>query len=144
MAEDGSGLRQLNTGSVNLGRVSPDGLWISGAQGRGTNPPVWLFSLSGADPVLFLQARGSLRWAPDGSRLYVMTLARGRTYVLPVAKESMLPPIPSGGFRTDAEIAAVPGVEIIPHGDVGPGPTPDVYVFSRVTVSRNIYRIPLH
>jgi hypothetical protein len=26
---------------------------------------------------------------------------------------------------------------------VGPGPSPDVYVFSRETVSRNIYRIPL-
>jgi hypothetical protein len=97
--------------------------------------------LNGADPVLFLQARGSIKWAPDGSRLYVSNLQR--TYVLPLSNGSMLPPIPSGGFRTYEEIAAVRGVEIIPHRDVGPGPSPDVYVFSRETVSRNIYRIPL-
>jgi hypothetical protein len=143
--EDGSGSEQVNTGAVYLGRTSPDGRWISGMKGTGTNPPIWLFSLTGADPLLFLGEDGgrSLRWAPDGSRVYLLKPFSGRTYVLPVANGSMLPPIPSGGFRTEAEIAAVPGVEIIPHGDVGPGPSPDVYVYSRETVSRNIYRIPL-
>jgi Tol biopolymer transport system component len=143
--EDGSGSRQVNTGVSNLGRTSPDGRWISGMKGTGTNPPIWLFSLTGADPLLFLGERRaqSLRWAPDGSRLYLLSPFSGRTYVLPVANGSMLPHIPSGGFRTEAEIAALPGVEIIPHGDVGPGPSPDVYVYSRETVSRNIYRIPL-
>jgi Tol biopolymer transport system component len=141
--EDGSGSRQVNTGVSNLGRTSPDGRWISGVKGTGTSPSLWLFSLTGADPLLFLGDRGgrSLRWAPDGARLYL--LSRGRTYVLPLANGSMLPHIPAGGFRTEAEIAALPGVEIIPHGDVGPGPSPDVYVYSRETVSRNIYRIPL-
>ena len=139
--EDGSGSQQLNTGSSHLGRTSPDGRWISGIRGPGTNPPIWLYSMSGAAPVLFLQARGRLRWAPDGSRLYISR--QNVTYVLPLTNGSMLPPIPSGGFRTDAEIAALPGVEIIPHGDVGPGPSPDFYVFSRETVSRNIYQIPL-
>jgi serine/threonine protein kinase len=143
--EDGSGSRQLNTGSVNLGRTSPDGRWISGMTGTGTNPPIWLFSLTGADPLLFLGEQGgrSLRWAPDGSRVYLLKPFSRRTYVLPVAEGSMLPAIPPGGFRTEAEIEAAPGAEIIPHGDVGPGPSPDVYVFSRETVSRNIYRIPL-
>jgi len=144
--EDGSGLRQLTTLTFNLGRTSPDGAWISGMWGAGTPPPIWLFSLTGADRLLFLQEGGGgfLRWAPDGSRLYVSRPNNsGRTYVLPLAKGSMLPAMPSGGFRTEAEIAAVPGVEIIPHADAGPGPSPDVYVFSRETVARNIFRIPL-
>jgi serine/threonine protein kinase/Tol biopolymer transport system component len=143
--EDGSGSQQVNTGAVNLGRTSPDGRWISGMKGTGTNPPIWLFSLAGADPVLFLGGYGgrSLRWAADGSRVYLLKPLSERTYVLPVAKGSMLPAIPTGGFRSEAEIAAAPGVEIIPHGDVGPGPFPNVYVYSRETVSRNIYRIPL-
>jgi hypothetical protein len=55
----------------------------------------------------------------------------------------MLPPIPPGGFRTYEDIAAVRGVEIIPHGDVGPGPSANVYVFSRTTVARNIFQIPI-
>jgi hypothetical protein len=114
-------------------------------KGTGTNPPIWFFSLTGADPLLFLAENGGgfVRWAPDGSHLYLLRPFSGRTYVLPLANGSMLPHIPAGGFRTEAEIAALPGVEIIPHGDVGPGPSPDVYVYSRETVSRNIYRIPL-
>jgi serine/threonine protein kinase len=139
--EDGSGPRPLNTRGRYLGTTSPDGRWISGGRGSSTNPPTWLFSLNGADPVLFLQARGSIKWAPDGSRLYVSSL--DHTYVLPLASGSMLPPIPPGGFHTYAEIAAVRGVEIIPHGDVGPGPSANVYVFSRMTVVRNIFQIPL-
>jgi Tol biopolymer transport system component len=139
--EEGSGPRPLNTGARHLGTTSPDGQWISGARGVGTDPPIWLFSLRGADPVLFLQALGSIKWAPDGSRLYVSNLQR--TYVLPLSKGSMLPSIPSGGFRTYEEIAAVPGVEIIPHGDLEPGPSANVYVFSRTTVARNIFQIPI-
>jgi Tol biopolymer transport system component len=142
--QDGSGLRQVNSGCRNLGTTSPDGRWISGEKGAGTSPPTWLFSLSGADPVL-ISPEGDmrLRWASDGSRLYLSRNLTGRTYVWTVPKGSTLPPIPSGGFRTEAEIAALPGVEIIPHGDVGPSPAPNIYVFSRETVSRNIYQIPL-
>ena len=141
--EDGSGPRPLNIGATSLGTMSPDGRWISGQRraGPGANQGTWLFSLSGADPVPFLEVGGYLRWAPDGSRLHVLSM--DRTYVLPLANGSMLPPIPSGGFLTYAEIAALPGVEIIPHGDVGPGPSANVYVFSRITAVRNIFQIPL-
>ena len=144
--EDGSGLRQLDPGSVRLlGRTSPDGKWISGHRGTGAVNPVWLFSLTGADPLLFLQERDDrmLRWAPDGSRLYISRLNNPRTYVVPLKNGSMLPPMPSGGFRTEEEIAALPGVTMMPHRDVSPGPSPNVYVFSQSTVSSNIYRIPL-
>lgn len=145
--EDGSGLRQLTTQVFSLDRTSPDGAWISGMWGSGTPPPIWLFSLTGDDRLLFLQERGGgyLRWAPDGSRLYVSRPnGTGRTYVLPLAKGSMLPAaMPPGGFRTEAEIAALPGVEVIPHASVSPGATADVYVFSRETVSRNIFQIPI-
>lgn len=55
----------------------------------------------------------------------------------------MLPQMPSGGFRTEEQIAALPGVTMIPHGDLGPGTSPNVYVFSQTTVLSNIWRIPL-
>jgi hypothetical protein len=109
---------------------------------------MWLFSLTGDDRFLFLQQGGGgyLNWAPDGSRLYLSrpNSTPGRTYVLPLARGSMLPAaMPRGGFRTEAEIAALPGVEIIPHSSVSPGPTRAVYVFSLETVSRNIFQIPI-
>ena len=47
-------------------------------------------------------------------------------------------------FPSDVELAKLPGVRIIPQGNVVPGPTADVYAFTRETVQRNIpYRIPV-
>jgi hypothetical protein len=54
----------------------------------------------------------------------------------------MLPRIPDAGFRSEAELAAVPGAQIIAYGDFAPDPSSSVYAFSRETVTRNLYRIP--
>ena len=70
-------------------------------------------------------------------------MAYGRTYVLPLPSGSMLPDMPAGGFRTEDELRAVPGVAMLPAGDMTPGASADVYVFSRQTETRNLYRIPL-
>jgi len=51
--------------------------------------------------------------------------------------------MPPNGFASAAAIAAVPGARVIDVTDPAPGPTPDVYAFSRDTVQRNLYRIPL-
>jgi hypothetical protein len=109
------------------------------------------FPTTGGPGVPFFQGGvARLRWSPDGARalLAVQTgpasaFGFGRTYVLPLERDSMLPRIPPGGFRTEDEIAAVPGVEVLPYGDVSFGPTPGVYAFSRIVVTRNLYRIPL-
>jgi hypothetical protein len=51
--------------------------------------------------------------------------------------------MPAGGFQTEAEIAALPGVEMLPYGDPALGSSPGVYAFSRITTTRHLYRIPL-
>ena len=66
----------------------------------------------------------------------------GRTYVVPTRSGSLFPKLPPGGFNSEAELAAVPGVRVIDAADVGPGRS-GVYVFSREVVQRNLYRIPL-
>jgi hypothetical protein len=53
------------------------------------------------------------------------------------------PPSSRRRLRSEAEITALPGVEMIPHGDIVLGPSPGTYAFSRETVTRNLYRIPL-
>ncbi|HEY0726352.1 MAG TPA: hypothetical protein VGD41_20725, partial [Pyrinomonadaceae bacterium] len=131
-----------------LGGVSPDGLWVSDWLGG----ELRAFSTNGAMPVvLFKGSVSRLRWTPDGSRalLAVQTgpgpsaFGFGHTYVLPLEPGSLLPRIPTGGFKTEAEIAAIPGVEVIPYGDVSFSPERGVYAFSKITVTRNLYRIPL-
>jgi hypothetical protein len=137
------------TGTV-FGTVSPDGEWLSSIGMNNAN--VALFSLSGRPPLPLLPPSppSRLRWTRDGRLAYVSlqygagsAFLLGRTYVLPPAPGSVLPNIPPGGFQTEAQIAALPGVEMLPYGDVALGTTPAVYAFSRITTTRNLYRIPL-
>jgi hypothetical protein len=91
-----------------------------------------------------------MRWTPDGKRVLLAVQSGpgpsafgfGKTYVFP-AERSMLPRVPPGGYNSEAELAAAPGVQIIPYGDLMFGSAPGVYTFSKITVTRNLYRIPL-
>ena len=67
----------------------------------------------------------------------------GKTYVIPLAAGEAFPPIPAGGFRSEAEIAKLAGVTVIDAFDVAASPMPNVYAYSRQSVQRNLYRIPL-
>ena len=68
---------------------------------------------------------------------------QGKTYVLPVTGGRMLPRIPDGGFRSEADLTATPGAEVIDSYDVALGPSPGTYVYSRQSVQRIVYRIPI-
>ena len=151
MAEDGSGRQRVGEAAGNvLGTVSPDGEWVTAiSSDRGY---MVLFSLSGRAPVRVFpySKRTRLRWSPDGSRVYFAIqygaasgFGTGRTYALPLVSGTALPVIPAGGFRNEAEIASLPNVVMVPYGDVGPGPTASAYAFSKITTTRNLYRIPL-
>jgi Tol biopolymer transport system component len=149
---DGAGRRSFDT--INMfatvfGTISPDGRWISVS---GTGDGVSAFSTTGGVPLLVLATSQSarLRWAPDGRYVYLSfqfgeasAFAFGRTYILPLAPGSTFPLMPAGGFRSEEDIAAVPGVKVLQLGDFAPGSSPDVYAFSRTTGTRNLYRIPL-
>ncbi len=146
----GSTRRALNPGAPTgpLGTVSPDGAWISVfAAGEMKAVP-----FAGGAPVTILRGSVSrMRWTPDGKRVLLSiqlgqgpsAFGFGRTYALPLDARSTLPRMPPGGFKSDAEIAAVPGVEIIPFGDVHFSSTPGVHAFSKIRVTRNLFRIPL-
>jgi hypothetical protein len=133
--------------------VSPDRYWvIAGAAipGDKSNSGAQAFPIEGGPPILIFGDICTLRWQRDGKFLYLSIFtgmqsagATGRTYVLPLPPGKMLPNIPPAGFQSEAEISTLPGVRVIDVADVAPGPTPDVYAFSRQTVQRNLYRIPI-
>jgi hypothetical protein len=54
----------------------------------------------------------------------------------------MWPKMPPKGFQSEAEIGQVPGTTVLSEFDC-PGPTPETYAFVRMTVERNLFRIPL-
>jgi hypothetical protein len=156
---EGTGLRKLIASaglSSVIGSASSDALWLSGrasgdAATTGANMTL-LFSMNDAKPISLIRdtSGNRVRWSSDGKYVYVSVavgaasaFANGRTYVLPTEGAAMLPRIPAGGFRSETDLAAVPGVIILPYGDLAPGPSPSIYAFSRETVTRNLYRIPL-
>jgi Tol biopolymer transport system component len=149
---DGAGRIRERVNSEDLGNivglVSPDGSWLSVASG--VRDAVVLPTRGGAAVPLVQSATARLRWSPDGTRVLLQVqvgsasaFGFGRTYVLPLDPGSMLPRIPPGGFKTEAEIAAVPGVEILPYADLAFSPAPGVYAFSKIVTTRNLYRVPL-
>ena len=109
-----------------------------------------LCSLEGRPPIRIAPPGAVdfyLAWSPDGKQAFLsvpssVSSDRGRTYAIPLPHGKMLPPIPVGGFRTEAQIAALPGARIDSF-DVAPGPTPGTYAFARETLLRNLYRIPV-
>ena len=149
MNEDGTALDEVAVPVPSvLGTVSPSGEWLS-ISGQGG---MRLYSLRQKTEKIFFNGLDSARarWSPDGSRMYVSiqygaasAFGDGRTYVIPLAPATELPDIPEGGFAGEAQVAAVPGVQVLPYGDVVLGATETGYAFSRMSTTRNLYRIPI-
>ncbi len=144
IGEDGSGLRKLSDHPViGTWSISPDGRWLA-VYARPSNEESGvelLLSLDGG-PHVVVGAMIHLKWARDG-KLAFLSLVSGATYAVPLTPGRILPPIPPGGFRSRADIAALPGARLIDSADVAPGPTAGVHAYSRETVQRNLYRIPV-
>jgi serine/threonine protein kinase len=144
--QDGTGLRKASELHViDLFGTSPDRRWLLlGAAPRGET----LVPIDGGAPlVAHLEPPEWLRWSGDGKYLFVCGLneSRAKAFVLPLPPGQPLPAsiTRSKDFPSDAKLAKLPGVRIIPVGDVVPGPTADIYAFTRETVQRNLYRIPI-
>jgi serine/threonine protein kinase len=145
--EDGTEKQELTSSQINqVHGASPDGKFVIAWNRIGTKA----FPTSGGAPIPILDAICFLRWQGDGKFLYLSVatgmqtaLAFGRTYVIPVSPEKLFAPLPPGGFRSEDEIAKLPGVRVIEAADVYPGSTTGTYAYSRQAVQRNLYRVPL-
>ena len=155
MREDGTGIQKLTPNEISqIQGVSPDGELVTvtawGRVNGQDNVTTKLFPISGAPARSILEGICFLRWQLNRRFLYLSVadamntaLAGGRTYVIPLPPGKLLPNIPRDGFHSEREIAALPGVRVMDVADVAPGSSPETYAFSRQTVQRNLYRIPL-
>jgi len=66
-----------------------------------------------------------------------------KTYVFPLAPGRPLPENLIHGLPPEQEILKLPGVRVILSNDIAPGPTADIYAFTRESVHRNLYRVPV-
>jgi hypothetical protein len=143
--EDGSGLRKAaEKPLVNLFDVYPNHKWI--LIGMSPDGEVVFPTAGGAPIYTQLHPPSWLRWTGDGKHLFVAGSGeRAKAFVLPLSPGQ---PLPTGlanaaRFPSDSELAKMPGVRILPVANVAPGPTAEIYAFTREGVQRNLYRIPL-
>jgi serine/threonine protein kinase/WD40 repeat protein len=152
--QDGSARQTLGADLMSeLHDISPDGNWVSGlgpVAGGGAGSFEFAYPTRGGERIPLCNPPCRVQWAPDGKYMYLSVAtgwmssgASGKTYVLPTRRGTFFPELPPGGFRSAEQIAAVPGVRIIDAADIGVGPSPDVYAYSRESAQRNLYRIPL-
>ena len=151
--EDGSELRKIVgfDSAATLFTPSPDGKVV--AIPGSTEKTVWpamAYAIEGGSPKLLCVPCASgndvertlspgISWSPDGKFLYLNL--QQSIYAIPLSPGEALPPIPAAGLRTKEEVAALPGVRLIPQEGAFPGPDPSIYAFTKIVTHRNIYRI---
>jgi hypothetical protein len=157
-SEDGSSRRKVTANRiVTLASVSPDRRWALAWPSGDDLRRLVAYPLDGGDAVPVCEAcsdgdggpaRGHtppvLKWSPNGEYLYLRfrwpqeTLDEiGKTYVLHLTSPNSLPP----PFKSEPDVAAVPGIQVIARGAIFPGPHPSLYAYTRTATHRNLYRI---
>jgi WD40 repeat protein len=142
--EDGGQLRKaFDVPLVARSGESADRNWL--ALGTGG---VVIFRVDGGAPLRTqIQASATtLKWSGDGKHLFVQGKGGAKldkAYILPLSPGQMVPESIVHGLPSEPEILKLPGARVIPLSNVVPGPTADTYAFTRESVQRNLYRIPV-
>jgi Tol biopolymer transport system component len=150
MRGDGTGRQKLSESPIlGVQRISPDGKWAlvwAPAPEEETAGADWLFPTEGGAPARLCD-RCAMEWAPDGKYFYIhlgdMGEGLARTYAIPLRRGSMMPPLPPSGVRSADDLKNLPGVLVIDETVASPGISPSTYAFTKTSVHRNLYRVPL-
>jgi hypothetical protein len=105
-----------------------------------SQPGLLFFPIGGGPTHRLPPPQVSLRWSGDGKHLFVES--RGSTFSVPLPPGRLLPERFAQGFPLHEDLTKLVGARLIPEIEVAPGPTADVYAFTRRGAQRNLYRIP--
>ena len=126
--------------------VSPDGEW-------------WLLSAPGpmarsvrGGPTIRLCNFCDIGWGPGGRYFYVRlrsigAMGGGKAYVIALPPGPSLPALPASGIRSAEDLKGLKVVAVVDMSDkllFAPGRDPVTYSYARMSVQRNIFRIPLN
>ncbi|HXZ29405.1 MAG TPA: protein kinase [Terriglobales bacterium] len=143
--EDGSGREKVVPGPmIEFGGVSADGQWIAGYQGQESADQAALvqaYPIAGGAPVNLCQVC-SAHWDAAGRFLYLHLFNEDKSILLPVPPGKVLPALPKGGIGSVRDVPPGKGILILDE-EVSASSVPGVYAFTRQSVHRNLYRIPL-
>jgi Tol biopolymer transport system component/tRNA A-37 threonylcarbamoyl transferase component Bud32 len=131
--------------------VAPDGQWlvaVAPTHDEEIPAALWAYPVHGGTPVRICTGVCSGRWDRAGKLFYVALIemgsrsGRAQTLVLPIPHGRDLPPLPPSGINSPEDVKGLSGVKVIDEV-ISPGATTSVYVFTRNSVHRNLYSIPL-
>jgi Tol biopolymer transport system component len=152
MKADGTGReRLLPNPIIDVTAISPDGAFVlAGAAVADEDMPFGLvaFQLHGGAAQRICNACYG-RWTPDRSYLMLDWFgagamdAGGKTFAIPLRDGRMVPPLPPNGIKSRSELDSIPGLRIIDHAFAIAASDLATYAFTRTSVHRNLYRIPL-
>ena len=128
-------------------RISPYGdWWLAGSD------PTWVIArlTRGGPPIRVCSSCGA-GWGSGGKFLYIRfrnigEMGGGNTIVIGLPAGRELPELPPSGLKSaqDARgLNVVAEIDMTGKTVMAPGPDPSVYAYSRTTVQRNLFRIPL-
>jgi Tol biopolymer transport system component len=150
MKLDGSGLsKAIADPVIGLENLSPDGEWVlarAAVSDEQVSHGVDAYPVRGGNPITICYSWCNVSWSSEGRLLYLSFFYGANIYAIPLPPGKVFPPLPSSGFKSDADVARIPGVQVIKPGDfinIALSPSPSLYAFSRETVHRNLYRIPV-
>jgi hypothetical protein len=132
--------------------VSPDGRWaivFSPQPGHDSGAAVAAVPLSGGSARIIC-ARCTAGWSSDGKFFYVNVdqptpgTPGGQTVAIPLSSGTMIPDFAAAGLASNADAMTLRGARMIDKDALVPGSSPGVYLFQRLDLHRNLFRIPLH
>jgi len=143
--QDGSGLRKASSVPVvGIQGVSLDRNFVElGSHAVGG---LLFFRVDGGAPLETHIPPGSeIGWSGDGRHLFVhpKSVNSDKTYILASSPGHLLPESIIHGIPPEPELLKLTGAGVIHSSDVAPGPTGEMYAFTREIVQRNLYRIPV-
>ena len=147
MKSDGTGRAKISPQRIfDIHSVSPDGRWIVAASlGADQDHPAVAkaFPVNGGEPVPVCPGYCQFDWDISGEFLFIdLPHIESATYASPVLPGLGLPKIPPAGFTSPKDFARDKSTSAIPWA-VSSALSPSVYAYTRQTIRRNLYRIPL-
>ncbi len=144
--DDGGGLRKaIDVSVTGIMGESPDRNWL--VLGSTAAGGFLILRVDGGAPLQTrIQGGTWLRWSGDGKHVFLRNrflASTVKTFVIPLTPGRPLPESFINGLPSEQDIVKLPGVRVIASADVVPGRTADTYAFTRESVQRNLYRIPV-
>jgi eukaryotic-like serine/threonine-protein kinase len=153
MKADGSERRKIYAPPViQLETISPDGRWAvvqAAIENEDVPRGILAIPLEGGTPVRICTGLCVVRWPRDGESMFLSVIGGSPghmlgwgTYIVPLTTGQVFPKLPPMGIASKADAAALPGAKSV-ESFVLPGLNEEIYAFSRTTVHRNLFQIPV-